>query len=70
MYEYKFIRIDLKTGFSKMKPSEDYHEVIREQAEEGWRFVQAFAPTLSFHPNPTYIEMIFERPRVAAEKAA
>ena len=61
MYEYKFERIELKTGFLAMKPDSDYHKMIEERAEEGWRFVQIFAPATSAHPNASYFELIFER---------
>ena len=61
MYEYKFERIELRTGFLAMKPEADYHEVIKNHAEDGWRFVQIFAPITSAHPNASYFELIFER---------
>jgi len=61
MYEYKFVRLELKTGFFAMKPSDDYRHVVNQHAEEGWRFVQIFAPNISAHPNPSYFELIFER---------
>ena len=61
MYEYKFARVELKTGFLAMKPKADYQHIINEHAEDGWRFVQIFAPNISAHPNPSYFELIFER---------
>jgi len=66
MYEYKFLRVDLKTGFLSRKPTKDHHNIIQEHAEEGWRFIQIFAPAMSAHPNSSYFELIFERERQAA----
>ena len=64
MYEYKFVRVDLK-GFwiSTKKPKEDHHKIIEEHAKEGWRFVQIFAPAVSVAGGgiPEYFELIFER---------
>jgi len=61
LYEYKFKKLELKTGFFSMKPDHDYHEIIKEHAEDGWRFVQIFAPSTSAHPNSSYFELVFER---------
>lgn len=35
MYEYKFVKIDLKSGFMTRKPKEDYHIMIEHYAAEG-----------------------------------
>ena len=43
------------------KPKEDYLSVIREYADEGWRFIQVFKPPTNGASH--YIEVIFERPR-------
>ena len=42
MFEYKFVKIE----FEKISggPKEDYREVIKSHAEQGWRFVQIFSP--------------------------
>ena len=66
MYEYKFEKLELKTGFWEMKPSVDYHAVIKKYTAEGWRFLQIFAPATSAHPNSSYFELIFERQKQAA----
>lgn len=63
MYEYKFIKVELKTT-GLLKPAEakeDYHEIIREHAEEGWRFVQIFAPGTAIQGVAAYFELIFEK---------
>jgi len=62
-YEYKFVKIELKQGFSTTKPKEDYHEIIRNLSKEGWRLVQVFAPATSGLGSATYFELILERPR-------
>lgn len=61
MYEYKFVKIELKQGVMNSKPSEDYKEVIEEHAKEGWRLVQIFAPSTYGFGTATYFEMIFEK---------
>jgi hypothetical protein len=58
MYEYKFVRIYVSFW---QKPQGDYQEIIREYTEEGWRFVQVFAPGLSAAGNVRYFDIIFER---------
>lgn len=58
MYEYKFVRIDVSF---RQKPQGDYQEIIWRHAEEGWRFVQVFAPGLSSAGNVKYFDVIFER---------
>ncbi|HCN59375.1 hypothetical protein ABIC15_003044 [Exiguobacterium sp. PvP048] len=62
MYEYQYIRIDFKRLSGN--PKEDYREVINQQAEKGWRFVQLIAPDFvtSGVGVGTYYELIFERP--------
>lgn len=61
MYEYKFIEIKLKSGFITRSPKTDYHEVIKKHAEEGWRLVQIFAPSISGYGSSSYYELIFEK---------
>ena len=45
MYEYKFVRIE----FSRLssKPKLNYQDLIKENAQQGWRFVQMVAPDLA-----------------------
>lgn len=38
MFEYKFVKIELHWGFTRVKPAEDYQEIIQEHARDGWRF--------------------------------
>lgn len=64
MYEYKFTRVKTGRNFlSERKPEENYYEIIREYANNGWRLVQIFAPTVSVIDGGTssYFELIFEK---------
>lgn len=64
MYEYKFTRVKTDRAFLfERKPEENYYEIIREHANNGWRLVQIFAPTVSVIDGGTssYLEMIFEK---------
>ena len=64
-FEYKFVRVDpwgAGTSIWKRRPiSDEYQTVIQEHAEEGWRLVQVFAPSLAQHGYSKFFEMIFER---------
>jgi len=62
-YEYKFVMVELKTGFSGYKPKEDYHKIIEQLSKEGWRLVQIFAPATAGFGAARYFELIFEKPR-------
>ena len=62
MYEYKFVKISLSSGFLVKKPKDDYQEIIREHAKHGWRLVQIFAPAISGYGIAKFYELIFERP--------
>lgn len=61
MYEYRFEKVDLKSGFIAKKPNQDYHEIIEKYAREGWRLVQIFAPAISGYGAASHYEIIFER---------
>jgi hypothetical protein len=60
MYQYKFVKVDLK-GILQSKPEEDYHELIHENAREGWRLFQIFAPNTYGFGTDAFLELIFER---------
>jgi len=45
MYEYKFVKIELKSDLLRMKPKKDYQQVINNHAKQGWRFKQIFDPS-------------------------
>ena len=59
-YEYKFKRIEMKRGFIENRPKQQYHSIITQYAEDGWRFVQIFAPATK-GGSASYFELIFER---------
>lgn len=63
MYEYQFVRIEVPFGLMgvRQKPPEDYQELIRQHAQEGWRFVQIFAPGTKGSGSVEYFELIFEK---------
>jgi hypothetical protein len=61
LYEYKFVKIDLKTSFRGTSPTEDYRTVIERYASEGWKFVQIFSPPLGNYGVSKYFELIFEK---------
>lgn len=61
MYEYKFVKIELKFSLMALKPKEDYQTIIAEHAKEGWRFVQIFAPSTAGTGSTAYFERIFKR---------
>lgn len=61
MYKYEFVKIELKSGFVRAKPKEDYHETINSYAKNGWKFKQIFAPATSGYGSSSYFELIFEK---------
>jgi hypothetical protein len=61
MCENIIIKIKLKNGLIKMKPEQDYQEVINKYTQEGWRFVQIFAPPIGGQGYATFYDLIFER---------
>jgi hypothetical protein len=60
-YEYKFVSVKLKGGWLSGRPKPEYRETIVEQAQDGWRFVQAFAPPVGGVGEADYADLIFER---------
>ncbi len=61
MYRYEIIRVEMK-GFITTRPKEDYREIIKEKAKEGWRFKQLFAPAIDGAGAASFIDIIFEKP--------
>jgi hypothetical protein len=62
-YEYEIIRIE-KKGVLNVKLKEDYREIIKEKAKEGWRLVQVFAPPIEGYGVIKFVDLIFERKSV------
>lgn len=57
MYDYKFVKVEVNNW--KGEPKEDYKRIIAEHAEDGWKFVQIFAPSIAGYAQ--YFDIIFER---------
>jgi len=53
--------VELHGGFFSGKPRDDYRKDIMDNARDGWRFVQAFAPGVSAYGASGYADLIFER---------
>jgi hypothetical protein len=62
-YEYKFVRLE-QSHFWGTGPSKEalatYQEVVRDQAQDGWRLVQIFAPGVGPRGAADYFELILE----------
>jgi hypothetical protein len=69
-FEYKFVRLGEYAGSAFFgvhdKARTTYEDVVREQARDGWRLVQIFAPGVAAFGAAKYYELIFERERVEA----
>jgi len=59
-YEYKFVSVKVSMGFLG-RFSKEYQRVIEQHALEGWRFVQAYAPSAAGWASTC--DLVFERPR-------
>jgi hypothetical protein len=66
-YEYKFVRLGEYRASAlfgvRDSAREAYEDVVHEQAREGWRLVQIFAPGTAAFGAARYYELIFERAR-------
>jgi len=62
MKEYKFERIQLK-GIPGLyiKSKQNYQDIIRLNAQQGWELVQIFSPPTSLYGGAPYFELIFCR---------
>ena len=60
-YEYKFVKLGEGWFGAKSSAKDQYEGVVHEHAREGWRFVQAFAPSFGTYGMSKYVELIFER---------
>jgi hypothetical protein len=61
MYEYKFHKINVDIKLRGVVPEEDYREVIKKYASQGYRLVQVFAPPIKGHGIVDYFDLIFEK---------
>ncbi|MBW8039944.1 MAG: DUF4177 domain-containing protein [Planctomycetes bacterium] len=59
-YEYKFVR--LGKGWLRVKRStiQQYQQIVTEHAQQEWRLVQIFAPSIAVYGIAKYFELIFE----------
>ena len=60
MYEYKFVKVEMKIGF-KVEPKEDYQSMVNNYAKEGWRLIQVLTPPTAGYGTIGYYEFVFER---------
>lgn len=56
--EYSFRRIEVRRRREGFEAAEDYREIVRAQAAEGWEFVQAIA--FERHVDP-HLDLVFQR---------
>lgn len=61
MYEYEFVRFGEGLLGVRTVAVDQYQDVVRQYAAEGWRLVQVFAPPTTGHGRAPFIEIIFER---------
>ena len=73
-WEYKFVRLGEYRGSAWFGVSDKARgacvEVVHEQARNGWRLVQIFAPGVAAFGAAKYYELIFERERAEDATAA
>ncbi len=60
-YEYKFVKVEMKSHLFRVKPVENYHEIVEKYSRDGWRLVQIFAPAIRGYGWVDFYELIFER---------
>jgi len=60
-YEYKFVRLGEGLLSARSEARTDYQEQVRQQARDGWRLVQIFAPGVGVYGAAKYYELILER---------
>jgi len=60
-YEYKFVRLGEGWLGVRSEARQTYQEVVQEQARDGWRLVQIFAPGTGAYGAAKYYELVLER---------
>ena len=72
-FECKFVRIGenrLSAFFGVQdKARKAYEAIVQEQAGDGWRLVQIFAPGVAAFGAAKYYELIFEREKPAKDES-
>lgn len=62
MKEYKFERVEVKgVPGLYLKTKQDYQNIIRKHAQEGWELVQIFSPPTSLYGGTPFFELIFSK---------
>ena len=61
-FEYKFVRLGEGILGVRKAGRTQYQDVVHQQAADGWRLVQIFAPGIGGYGSAKYYELIFERP--------
>ena len=61
-YEYKFVRLGEGHWWAKKRQIQSYQDVVHQHAQDGWRLVQVFAPSLGAYGAAKFFELIFEKP--------
>lgn len=59
MHEYKFERIELSKWNGQ--PKKDYQDIIHQNANDGWKLIQIFAPSLNSDGTSAFFDIIFEK---------
>lgn len=60
-YEYTFVRMGRGWFGVKRAALDDYQDVVRQYARDGWRLVQVLAPGVGVYGETKYLDLIFER---------
>lgn len=60
-YEYKFIRIGKGLLWPKEEAEKEYKSILHQHAQDGWRLVQIFAPSIGIYGLSRFYEVILER---------
>ncbi|HPO16599.1 MAG TPA: DUF4177 domain-containing protein [Candidatus Hydrogenedentes bacterium] len=60
-YEYHFERIKVNASFWRGNFSTDYQGLVALYAQNGWRFIQIYAPGTAKYGASKYADLIFER---------
>ena len=60
-YTYKFVRTNIGGNGFTGNFSTEYQQIIDEHARDGWRFVQAFSPSVGIYGSASKVDLIFEK---------
>ena len=60
-YENRFVRLERGCFGFMGRAAAAYQDTIRDEAQDGWHFVQVFAPPIAGFGAAPWIDLIFER---------